>query len=80
MVSVDVPLLVFAIIELAAFGCAFGAVRNVNREHEGAVRKALTSLFAPRTAFTERGWALRSWSFRLQAVAILWVLVSALIF
>ncbi len=41
---------------------------------------AIEAAAAPRDVFTERGWRYRLWALKLQAVALVWVLLMPLLF
>lgn len=74
------PLTVFIAIEAAAVSFAVAALFHLNTEHPRAVWQALGNAFAPRDVFTERGWRYRLWALKLQAVALVWVLLMPLLF
>ena len=74
------PMIVFIAIEVCAFGCAIAALLNTNPQHSGAKWKALTNTLAPQEIFTDRGWRWRVWAFRIQLLAVVWVLITIVAF
>lgn len=74
--AVDTPTVVFATIELCAFSCAVLAALNTNPDHRNARSEAMTKIFPRQEVFTKRGWMFRKWAFRIQVLAVFWVMVS----